>query len=74
MTTLIRRFLAALALDPRVFEEVEANRGATGQALVVVLLAAVGAGSATPASAARRARCSSRSRLARCSPGRRGPC
>lgn len=44
MTTLIRRFLAALALDPRVFEEVEADRGATGQALVVVLLAAVGAG------------------------------
>ena len=44
MTTLIRRYLAALTLDPRVFEEVEADRGATGQALNVVLLAAVGAG------------------------------
>ncbi|MCC6990396.1 MAG: YIP1 family protein [Acidobacteria bacterium] len=44
MTTFLRRLLAALALDPRVFEEVEADRRATGQALVVVLAAAVGAG------------------------------
>ncbi|MBP7778647.1 MAG: YIP1 family protein [Acidobacteria bacterium] len=44
MTTFLRRLLAALALDPRVFEEVEADRRATGQALAVVLAAAVGAG------------------------------
>ncbi len=44
MTTFLRRLLAALALDPKLFEEVEADRRATGQALVVVLAAAVGAG------------------------------
>jgi len=44
MTTFLRRLLAALALDPRLFEEVEADRRATGQALAVVLFAAVGAG------------------------------
>ena len=44
MTTLLRRFLAVLALDPRVFEEVEADRRATWQAALVVLLSAVGAG------------------------------
>lgn len=44
MTTFLRRVLSALALDPRLFEEVEADRRATGQALVVVLLAAAAAG------------------------------
>ncbi len=44
MTTFLRRLLGALALDPKVFEEVEADRHATGQALLVVLAAAVGAG------------------------------
>ena len=44
MTTLVRRFLGALALDPRVFEEVEADTRATWQALLVVVLAAIGAG------------------------------
>jgi hypothetical protein len=44
MTTFVRRFLAALTLDPRVFEEVEADRRASAQAFVVVLLAAIGAG------------------------------
>jgi hypothetical protein len=42
--TLIRRFLAVLALDPGVFEEVEADRRATWQAAVVVLAAGVAAG------------------------------
>jgi len=44
MTTLLRRFLAVLALDARVFEEVEADKRATWQALMVVLLSALGAG------------------------------
>lgn len=44
MTTFLRRLLAALALDAKVFEEVEADRHATGQALAVVLLAAAAAG------------------------------
>ena len=44
MTTFFRRVLSALALDPKLFEEVEADRRATTQALAVVLLAAVGAG------------------------------
>ncbi|MBL8135029.1 MAG: hypothetical protein JNL48_00280 [Acidobacteria bacterium] len=44
MTTFLRRLLAALALDAKVFEEVEADRRATVQALAVVLLAAAAAG------------------------------
>lgn len=44
MSTLIRRFLAALALDPTVFEEVEADRSATWQAALVVVAAAMAAG------------------------------
>ncbi len=44
MATLLRRFLAALALNPGVFEEVEADHGATWQAALVVLAAAVAAG------------------------------
>jgi hypothetical protein len=44
MTTFFRRVVSALGLDPQVFEEVEADRTALGQALVVVLLAGLGAG------------------------------
>lgn len=44
MTTFLRRLLAALALDSRLYEEVEADRGATLQAAVVVVLAAAAAG------------------------------
>lgn len=44
MTTFLRRVVSALGLDPRVFEEVEADRTALGQALLVVLLAGLGAG------------------------------
>lgn len=44
MTKFIRRLLGALALDPKLYEEVEADRRATGQAVVVVVLAAAGAG------------------------------
>jgi hypothetical protein len=44
MTTFLRRMLGALGLDAAVFEEVEADRRAVGQALVVVVLAGLGAG------------------------------
>ena len=44
MTTFLRRVLSALALDPKVFEEVEADRRATGQALLVVIAAGIAAG------------------------------
>jgi hypothetical protein len=38
------RLIGALALDPMTYEEVEADRSATGQALLVVVLSSVGAG------------------------------
>jgi len=44
MTTFLRRLLAALSLDPRLFEEVEADRTATVQAVAVVVLSAAAAG------------------------------
>ena len=44
MTAFIRRILGALGLDAATFEEVEADRSATGQAILVVVLASVGAG------------------------------
>jgi hypothetical protein len=47
MTTFLRRILGALGLEAAVFEEVEADRGALGQALAVVLLAGFGAGIGT---------------------------
>jgi hypothetical protein len=57
--TFLQRLIGAAALDPAIYEEVEADRGATGQALVVVALsgaaAGVGArgfGAQTPASVA----------------------
>jgi hypothetical protein len=42
--TFVRRLLGASTLDPETFEEVEADRGATTQALGVVLLSSVSAG------------------------------
>ena len=44
MTAFIRRVLGALGLDSAIFEEVEADRSATGQAMLVVMLASIGAG------------------------------
>ena len=44
MTTFFRRVLSALALDPKLFEEVEGDRRATGQALAVVVAASVACG------------------------------
>lgn len=38
------RLLGAVALDRRIYEEVEADRGATGQAFTVVLLASIAGG------------------------------
>jgi Yip1-like protein len=42
--TFVERMIGAARLDVRAYEEVEADRGAMGQALVVVVLAAVAAG------------------------------
>lgn len=44
MTTFANRFLGALRLDPRVYEEVETNRAATPQAIAIVLVASVAGG------------------------------
>ncbi len=44
MTAFIRRVLGALGLDAATFEDVEADRSALPQALLVVALAGVGAG------------------------------
>jgi len=44
MTTLLRRAWGAARLDVATYEEVEADRTANGQAFVVVLLSAAGAG------------------------------
>jgi len=38
------RLIGALAIDPVTYEEVEADRTATGQALLVVVLSSIGAG------------------------------
>jgi hypothetical protein len=43
-TPFVMRLIGAMALDPVTYEEVEADRGATGQALLVVVLSSVGAG------------------------------
>src|SRR6185295_12165161 len=43
-TPFVMRLIGALALDPVTYEEVEADRSATGQALLVVVLSSVGAG------------------------------
>jgi hypothetical protein len=43
-TPFVMRLIGALALDPVTYEEVEADRTATGQAMLVVVLSSVGAG------------------------------
>lgn len=43
-TPFVMRLIGALALDPVTYEEVEADRSGTGQALLVVVLSSVGAG------------------------------
>jgi hypothetical protein len=43
-TSFPMRIFGAMALDAVIYEEVEADKSATGQAVVVVLLSAVGAG------------------------------
>lgn len=43
-TPFAMRLIGAMALDPITYEEVEADRGATGQALLVVLLSSLAAG------------------------------
>ncbi|MGE5244577.1 MAG: hypothetical protein ACM3SQ_10165 [Betaproteobacteria bacterium] len=40
----LQRLIGAAALDTAIYEEVEADRGATGQALAVVLLSSLAAG------------------------------
>ncbi len=49
MTTFVRRTIGATLLNRQVYEEVEADRGATGQALAVVLLSSAGGGIAAAA-------------------------
>jgi hypothetical protein len=43
-TPFVMRLIGAMALDPVTYEEVEGDRAATGQALLVVVLSSVGAG------------------------------
>ena len=43
-TPFVMRLIGALALDPVTYEEVEGDRSATGQALLVVVLSSIGAG------------------------------
>src|SRR3954471_21306029 len=40
----VQRLIGAAALDVAIYEEVEADRGATGQAVIVVVLSSVAAG------------------------------
>lgn len=47
MTRFIRRVLGALSLDRGTYEEIEADRGALPQALLIVVLAGIGAGIGT---------------------------
>ena len=42
--TFVQRLLGAISLDVAIYEEVEADRGATGQALVTVALSSLAAG------------------------------
>ena len=44
MTSVVGRMVGAATFNRRTYEEVEGDRTATGQALVVALLASVGAG------------------------------
>src|SRR6476661_2025270 len=43
-TPFVMRLIGAMALDPMTYEEVEGDRSATGQAMLVVVLSSVGAG------------------------------
>src|SRR3954453_21370967 len=43
-TPFVMRLIGAMAIDPVTYEEVEADRPATGQALLVVVLSSIGAG------------------------------
>jgi len=49
MATWIQRIIGASKLDVATYEEIEADRGATGQALAVVVLSAVAGESASRA-------------------------
>ena len=42
--TFLQRLIGAVSLDAAIYEEVEADRGATGQALAVVVLSSLAAG------------------------------
>jgi hypothetical protein len=42
--TFVERLIGASKLDPRTFEEIEADRGGTGQAFLVVILASLAGG------------------------------
>jgi hypothetical protein len=44
VSTFVQRLVGATRLDPAVYEEVEADRNATGQAVLTVVLAALAAG------------------------------
>jgi hypothetical protein len=44
MAIFLRRFIGALALDASIYEDIEADRGAALQSLLVVVMAAVGGG------------------------------
>lgn len=44
MASFVQRMIRAAKLDPAIYEEVENDRGATGQAMAVVLLASAAAG------------------------------
>jgi hypothetical protein len=49
MTSLMHRMVGAALFNRRIYEEVEADRGATGQAVAVVLLSSAGGGIAAAA-------------------------
>src|SRR5712671_515520 len=42
--TFLQRLIGAAALDAAIYEEVEADRGATGQAMLIVVLSSIAAG------------------------------
>ncbi len=44
MNTFLQRLIGAAALDSAIYEEVEADRAATGQALTVIILSSLAAG------------------------------
>jgi len=44
MASFVQRMIRAAKLDPAIYEEVENDRGATGQAMAVVILASIAAG------------------------------